>query len=58
MKHYLHTPEEVFSEVQSSEQGLTSAEAAARLEKNGKNKLQEAKKKSTVQRFADQLRIP
>ena len=58
MKHYLHTTEEVFAEVQSSEQGLSSQEAAARLEKNGKNKLQEAKKKSTLQRFGDQLKDP
>ena len=58
MKHYLHTTEEVFAEVKSSEQGLTSQEAAARLEANGKNKLQEAKKKSTLQRFMDQLKDP
>ena len=46
MKHYLHTAEEVFSEVKSSAEGLTSAEAEKRLEANGKNKLAEAKKKS------------
>ena len=58
MKHYLHTAEEVFSEVKSSPEGLSSAEAAARLEKNGKNKLEEAKKKSIFQRFIDQLKDP
>ena len=58
MKHYLHTTDEVFTEVQSSEAGLSSAEAQARLEKNGKNKLQEAKKKSTFARFVDQLKDP
>ena len=58
MKHYLHTADEVFTEVQSSEAGLSSAEAQARLEKNGKNKLQEAKKKSTFARFVDQLKDP
>ena len=58
MKHYLHSADEVFAEVQSSEQGLTSQEAQKRLEKNGKNKLQEAKKKSTLARFGDQLKDP
>ena len=58
MKHYLHTADEVFAEVKSTTEGLSSAEAQARLEKNGKNKLQEAKKKSTLARFADQLKDP
>lgn len=58
MKHYLHTTDEVFSEVKSSSQGLTSAEAEKRLEKSGKNKLAEAKKVSTFSRFIDQLKDP
>ncbi len=58
MKHYLETAEAVFSEVNSSEAGLTSAEAAARLEKNGKNKLAEAKKDSTLKKFFDQMKDP
>ena len=58
MKHYLHTTEEVFAEVKSSAEGLTSAEAQKRLEANGKNKLAEAKKKSVLSRFADQLKDP
>ena len=36
MKHYLQSVDEVFSNVASSETGLTESEAAARLEKNGK----------------------
>ena len=58
MKHYLHDVNEVFAEVKSSEQGLTSAEATARLEANGKNKLAEAKKVSMFSRFMDQLKDP
>ena len=58
MKHYLHTADEVFAEVKSSAEGLTSEEAAKRLEANGKNKLEEAKKKSTFQRFLDQMKDP
>ena len=58
MKHYLHSTDEVFAEVKSSAEGLTSAEAEKRLEANGKNKLKEAKKKSTLQRFIDQLKDP
>ncbi len=58
MKHYLETAEAVFAEVQSSEAGLSSQEAAARLEKNGKNKLAEAKKDSTLKKFFDQMKDP
>ncbi len=58
MKHYLESAEAVFSEVKSSEAGLSSAEAAARLEKNGKNKLAEAKKDSIIKKFFDQMKDP
>ena len=58
MKHYLHEVADVFAEVKSTEQGLTSAEAEKRLEANGKNKLAEAKKVSTFSRFVDQLKDP
>ncbi len=58
MKHYLETAEAVFREVGSSEAGLTSAEASARLEKNGKNKLAEEKKDSTLKKFFDQMKDP
>ncbi len=58
MKHYLESAEAVFREVGSCEGGLTSQEAAARLERNGKNKLAEAKKDSMLKRFFDQMRDP
>ncbi len=58
MKHYLHEVSDVFAEVKSSEQGLTSAEAEKRLQENGKNKLAEAKKISTFTRFINQLKDP
>ena len=58
MKYYLESAEAVFNEVQSSPEGLSSAEAAARLEKNGKNKLAEAKKDSTLKKFFDQMKDP
>ena len=58
MKHYLHEVSDVFAEVKSSEQGLTSAEAEKRLQENGKNKLAEGKKVSTFERFVDQLKDP
>ncbi len=56
MKYYLHEVNEVFEEVKSSEQGLTSAEAEKRLQENGKNKLAEAKKVSMFSRFMDQIK--
>ncbi len=58
MKHYLQSAEAVFQDVGSSEAGLSSQEAAARLERNGKNKLAEAKKDSTLKRFFDQMKDP
>ena len=58
MKHYLETVEAVFQEVQSSEAGLSSQEATARLERNGKNKLAEAKKDSMLTRFFNQMKDP
>ena len=58
MKHYLHEVNDVFAEVKSSAEGLTSAEAEKRLQENGKNKLAEAKKQSMFSRFIDQLKDP
>ncbi len=58
MKHYLQPIDSVFQDVSSSEAGLSSREAAIRLERNGKNKLAEAKKDSTLKRFFDQMRDP
>lgn len=48
----------VFDDVKSSENGLSSQEAAKRLEQNGKNKLAEAKKDSVIKRFFDQMKDP
>ena len=44
MKFYCSSAQDVIEHVQSSEAGLSTAEAQARLEKNGKNKLAEGKK--------------
>ena len=41
---YLQSVEDVFKEVQSSPSGLSSQEAASRLEKYSANTLQEGKK--------------
>ena len=58
MKHYLEESSAVLGELQSSENGLSENEAAARLEKNGKNKLVEGKKESLLHRFLKQLAEP
>lgn len=58
MKHYLHSTEEVLENISSSSKGLTTAEAEKRLQENGRNKLNQAKKKSTFARFVDQLKDP
>jgi calcium-translocating P-type ATPase, PMCA-type len=58
MKHYLSETKEVLEEVKSSPEGLSAEEAASRLEANGKNKLNEAKKTSMFKRFLLQLINP
>lgn len=55
MKEYLKSADEVFADIGSSANGLTSAEAQTRLEKNGKNKLAEAKKPSVIKKFFAEL---
>ena len=58
MKHYLKDSSEVIESVGSTPDGLSSTEASQRLEKNGKNKLAEAKKESLLHRFFKQLCEP
>ena len=58
MKFYLQSVDEAFESVQSSPNGITENEAAARLEKNGKNKLKEGEKISMLSRFFAQLKDP
>ena len=58
MKYYLKSIDETLTEVNSGSSGLTAAEASARLEKNGRNKLAEAKKDSLFKRFMMQLADP
>ena len=58
MKEYLKSTDEVFADIGSSANGLTSAEAQTRLEKNGKNKLAEAKKPSVIKKFFAELADP
>ena len=58
MKHYLEQTTDVFAEVGTTAEGLSTAEANARLEKNGKNKLAEGKKESLITRFLKQLAEP
>ena len=50
MKYYLQKIEDVFSHISSTVDGLSTSEANSRLEKYGKNKLDEKKKKSLLNR--------
>ena len=58
MKHYCQEITEVLSQVQSTRDGLSSAEAQKRLEQNGKNKLAEPRKDSILVQFLKQLTDP
>lgn len=58
MKFYDRGVQEVLTELDTTQQGLTSAEAQKRLEQNGKNKLAEAKKTPIIVRFFQQMADP
>ena len=58
MKPYLEEKEAVLVETGSSMTGLTDAEAAARLQRNGPNKLKEGKKDSVLVKFLGELKDP
>ena len=58
MKWYTQECEKVLVELNSSANGLSSAEAEDQLLKNGKNKLAEGKKVSLLSRFFSQLADP
>ena len=55
---YLEDQADVLKAVGSDAGGLTEAEARSRLEKIGPNKLIEAKKRSAILRFFDQMKDP
>ena len=58
MKEYLSSIEEVLKAQNATPEGLTSAEAAKRLEQFGHNKLKEGEKDSLLKRFLDELADP
>ncbi|MBP3896108.1 MAG: HAD-IC family P-type ATPase, partial [Mogibacterium sp.] len=55
---YLESIESVLEETQSSALGLSEEESSKRLETEGHNKLIEAKKRSAIARFFDQMKDP
>lgn len=58
IKYYLESTDAVFRELESSLTGLQAEEAAQRLERDGRNRLAEAKKDSLVKRFFAQMADP
>ncbi|MCD7820594.1 MAG: cation-translocating P-type ATPase [Clostridiales bacterium] len=58
MRYYCEETERVLAELRASESGLSQQEAAARLERDGKNQLEAAKGKSLARRFLEQLADP
>ena len=58
MKFYCEDKEAVISDLSTSPEGLSSQEAQARLEANGKNKLAAPPGKTMFQRFLEQLADP
>ncbi len=58
MKYYLESSSEVFGEIKSAENGLTSEQARRRSAETGKNKLAEGKKTPLILRFLSQFADP
>ena len=58
MEYYLKNTEEVLKELDTSQQGLSPEEAAARLLKNGRNQLKEEEKRSMGRKFLDSVTDP
>ncbi|MBQ7352848.1 MAG: cation-translocating P-type ATPase [Clostridia bacterium] len=58
MKEYLQSSKQVMNDLSTGENGLSSSEAQARLEKNGKNKLAEGKKQPWIVKFLKQFAEP
>ena len=58
MKFYCEDKAAVLQSLNTSEGGLSAAEAEKRLAENGKNKLEAAKGKSILRRFLEQLSDP
>ena len=58
MEKYLESAEQVLTELETSDAGLSSEEAARRIEKYGKNKLKEAEKESLFKKFIRSLMDP
>ena len=58
MRFYCEEAEAVLRDVDSTSEGLTSAEAEKRLAAYGKNKLAEGKKDSLIKRFFQQMGDP
>ena len=58
MQAYLNDIETVLADQASSQAGLSSQEAAARLERVGPNRLSEGKKPSLIRRFLSELADP
>ncbi|NLC72445.1 MAG: cation-translocating P-type ATPase [Ruminococcaceae bacterium] len=58
LKHYCSDVDAVLEELGSSSEGLSSEEAALRLERDGQNKLKDPVKESLLKRFLKQLADP
>ena len=58
MKEYLQGKEDVLKELSTTDNGLSEKEAGERLEKNGKNKLDEPKKDGIITKFIKSMADP
>ncbi|MCR5136722.1 MAG: calcium-translocating P-type ATPase, PMCA-type [Oscillospiraceae bacterium] len=58
MEYYLESSEAVLEELKTTEQGLSSHEAAERLQQQGKNRLAEEEKRSVFRKFLDSITDP
>lgn len=55
-EYFSKAAEETLNDLQASEEGLSGAEAAARLQKYGENRIEEKKKKTRLKLFIEQFK--
>ena len=58
MKHYLEEVSDVLGSLGTDRNGISAEKAALLLERHGRNKLAESRKKTVFERFIDQLKDP
>lgn len=58
MKSYTQSADEIMAQLETSQEGISSNQAAERLEKHGRNELEQGEKKTLIKRVWEQISDP